>query len=326
MTTSGTYVFTVNRDQIIRDAMLNIGKLDDTEIPTAQEVSDCNFKLNCLVKQWMGKTDFAPGLKVWKRRRGYLFLSSATGQYSIGQTSYATPNGTGWTNSFTQTTVAVKAIIGAGSVTVSGAAAAGLVLGSTVGIILGTNDLNWFKATNVVGNVVTLSGTLDEVANVGATVYVYQAQGTQPLTVETATLRDSNNSDTPLKIMTVQEYDFLPNKADPTNISDPTAIYYEFQLGNSNLFTDCGAANDTTKYLSLTYLEAVQDIVNPADNFVYPQEWFLALSFGLAKIIAPMFNAPWTANLESAHAMALSIAGHKDPERSSMYFQTGGEE
>ena len=326
MTTSGTFTFTCNRDQIIRDAMLNIGKLDDTEIPTAQEVQDCNFKLNMLVKQWMGKTDFAPGLKVWTRKRGYLFLSSTTGQYSIGQTSYASPNGTGWTNSFTTTTVAVKALAGAGSVTVANASAAGLIIGSTVGIILGTNNLDWFKATNVVGNVVTLSGTLVDVANAGTTVFVYQTQGTQPLSIETAILRDSNNSDTPLKIMTVQEYDNLPNKADPTNISDPTAIYYEFQLGNSNLFTDCGAANDTTKYIVLTYLEPIQDMNNPADNFEYPQEWFLALSFGLSKIIAPMFNAPWTAVLEAAHASALAIAGHKDGERSSMYFQTGGEE
>ena len=61
MPTSGTYSFTVTRDDIVREAMLNIGKLGEAETPTAQEVTDCARKLNMLVKQWMARQDFAPG-------------------------------------------------------------------------------------------------------------------------------------------------------------------------------------------------------------------------------------------------------------------------
>ena len=51
MTTSGIYSFSVNRDQIIRIAMMNIGKLDEIETPSAQDITDCNLVLNMLVKQ-----------------------------------------------------------------------------------------------------------------------------------------------------------------------------------------------------------------------------------------------------------------------------------
>ena len=316
MSTSGTYVFTVNRDQIIRDAMLNIGKLDPYEAPSAMEVSDCAFKLNMLIKQWMGKTDFAPGLKVWTRKRGYLFLNSTSGQYQVGQTA------TGWTNSFTSTTTTAQAAASQKSIVV--ASATGITIGYYIGVELVTGALQWSTVSNVVGTTVTLADNLAAISPVGSQVYCYQTAGTQPLQIETAVLRDNNNQDTPLKIMrTVQEYDPLPNKADPTNVADPVSIYYENQLGNSNLFTDCGAANDVTKYIVLTYLEPIQDMNSAADNFEYPQEWFLALSLGLSKLIAPMFKAKWTPELESSLKDAMAIAGHKDAEQSAFFFQCG---
>ena len=82
MATSGTYSFGVTKYDIIRQAMLNIGKLDPVEAPTAEEMDDCSRLLNMMCKQWMGKTDFAPGLKVWTRKRGHLLLSNTTGAYT----------------------------------------------------------------------------------------------------------------------------------------------------------------------------------------------------------------------------------------------------
>jgi hypothetical protein len=154
-------------------------------------------------------------------------------------------------------------------------------------------------------------------------VFDYATTATQPVVIEDVFLRDIYNSDTPLKKLTVQEYDYNPSKTNPQFISDPTAVYYEFQLTNSYLFTDCAAANDTSKHICITYLEAVQDVTNPNDNTVYPQEWFLPLCWGLAKNAAPMFRAPWTANMESSYKESLAIAQKKEPERSMMYFAPG---
>ena len=316
MTTSGTYVFSVSRDTIIRQAMLTIGKLDAEESPLAQDTTDCATVLNMMVKQWQAKADYAPGLKTWTRRRGYLFLNNGTGQYTVG------PSGTGWTNAPLLTTTTASAVGGATVVAVP----AGLTLaaGYYIGVALDSGALFWTTIVSYIGTAVTLTDALPSVASATAQVFAYQTVGTQPVVIETASLRDNTLNDVPLNIIRdVQTYDMLPQKANPQNMSDPTAIYYEFQLGDSNLFTDVGAAQDVTKYIVMTYLEAIQDFNNPLDTPEYPQEWFLPLCLGLGKLIAPIYNSVWTPLMQDNYTTALAIAQHKDPEIRSDYFQCG---
>jgi len=316
MTTSGVFSFTVNRDQVIRDAMLNIGKLDEVEVPTAQDITDCNLKLNMLIKQWMGRTDFAPGLKVYKRKWGYLFLNNATNKYTVG------PNGTGWTNAFVRPLTTATAASGASSVTVD--SVTGIAANYYIGIQLDSGELQWTTVASVLGLVVSLNDVLTGQSASGSQIFCYQTTAQQPLNIETVVLRDDNNEDTPLTILrTVQDYANLPSKTDLQNISDPTSIYYEFQLTDSFLYTDCAAAQDVTKYIVMSYMEPVQDMVNPTDNFDYAQECFLAISWGLSKQIAPMYNMPWTQVMESNYQAAVAIAGHKDAEVTTLYFQPG---
>ena len=315
MTTSGSYTFSVNRDQIIRDALMNIRKLDEIETPTAQQTTDCALKLNMLVKQWQAMGDFAAGLKTWTRRRGHLFLSNTTGQYTLG------PAGTGWTTSYQQTTLSASAAAGQPVVLLT--SATGVAANQKIGIQCG-DDLFWSTVLTVVGLTVTLSTNLSVAASANAPVYFYTTTAQQPVVIEAAVLRDDDNTDQPVDIIqNVKDYDYLPSKVDTTNKGDPTSIYYEFQLGNSNLYTDVAASEDVTKHLVLTYLESIQDFVNPQDTPEYPQEWYLALSWGLAKQIAPSYGANWTPLMESNYQMALAIAQRKDPQVETMYFQSG---
>ena len=317
MASSGTYNFTVTRDDIIRMAMLSIGQLDEIEPPTAQETTDMTKFLNMLVKQWQGKADFAPGLKTFTRRHGHLFLSNTTGQYTLG------PAGIGWTLNYVQSNVSAN--VPSGSMAVPLTSSSGILSGDKFGAQTSTGNLYWGTVGSVVGNTVNLTAPLPSGVSFisGSTVFDYATTATQPIVIEDVFLRDINNSDTPLKILTVQEYDFNPSKTNPQFISDPTSVYYEFQLTNSYLFTDCAAANDTSKHICITYLEAIQDITNPADTTVYPQEWFLALVWGLAKQSAPMFHATWTPVMQENYREALAIAQRKEPERSVMYFSAG---
>ena len=318
MTTSGVFSFTVNRDQVIRQAMLNIGKLDEIETPSAQDITDCNLLLNMLIKQWMGISDFWPGLKVYKRKWGYLFLNNSTNKYTVG------PGGTGWTNVFVRPVTTATAVGGTASITV--ASAVGIVATYNIGIELDSGALFWTTVLNVVGNVVTLNANLPSQSASGSQVYSYQTAAQQPLMIETAVLRDEYNEDTPLRFLrTVQDYANLPGKTDIQTISDPTAIYYEFQLQNSFLYTDCGAAQDVTKYIVVSYMEPVQDMVNPADTFEYSQECFLAITWGLSRQIAPMYGMPWTQTMNDNANASVMIAGHKDAEVTTLYFQPGEE-
>ena len=316
MATSGVSTFSVNRDQVIRMAMLNIGKLEQSEIPTAQETTDCATFLNMLVKQWQGTNDFAPGLKTWTRRTGHLFLHNSTGQYTVG------PGGIGWTQSYNSTTVTAN--VSAGFAIIPLASTAGMTAGDSFGVEVSTGDLYWGTIFLVSVGSVTLTVPLATSVLSGAQVFTYTTPASQPIKIENVMLRDTLINDTPVRIMpTSNEYYQLPSRQTPTNVSDPASVYYEFQLGNSYLYTDVAGSQDVTKHLVITYLEAEQDFVNPADTPEYPQEWYLALALNLSKLIAPMFNAPWSPLMEDSAKMALAIAQKKEPEKTSAYFQCG---
>lgn len=324
MATSGIYTLTVTRDDIIRQAMLNLGKLGEGEVPTPQETTDCALRLNMIVKQFQGKSDGAPGLKTWTRKRGYLFLHNSTGQYTVG------PDATGWTNSFTKLTTTIASAAGTNTITV--ASTTGIANNDSIGVQVsssqGNGDIEWHKVSsfNSGTGVITLNGNLVGAVSSGARAYDYSTTAQNPLNLEAVILRDDDNEDVDMKIfVSTQEYDSLPSKTDLNNISDPTAILYEWHLSDSILYTDVAAAQDVTKYLVLTYLEEIQIMVNPTDNPEYPMEWYLPLQWKLSKEIAPMFNAPWTQLMQANYTEAMAIARKKQPENSALYYQSGDE-
>ncbi len=314
-TTSGVSTFSVNRDEIIRGAMMTIGKIEENETPSPREITDCAMFLNMLVKQWQGTTDFAPGLKTWTRRRGHLFMRSVTGQYSLG------PGGVGWTTSYIST--ATTSALSSGATAVPLSTISGMAVGDRLGVEVSSGDLYWTYITALGVSSVTISPGIPSGVTVGmsAQVFTYTTTANQPIKIETVMLRDSTYNDTPIRIMVQSEYDNLPTKVNPTNISDPSAIYYEFQLTNGQLFIDTAGTADVTKHLVITFLEAEQDFVNASDVPEYPQEWFLALVLGLSKLICPMFNGVWTPLMSENYATALAIAQKKEPEKLVAYFQ-----
>ena len=327
MTTSGTYAFTMTRDDIVREAMLNIGKIGQTEAPTAQETTDCSRKLNLIVKQWMGKADFAPGLKMWTRQRGDLFLSSTQNTYSLGPSgdnwaggiTVAQPNGA----TYAQTQLTAGAAAGQPTFTVGVGNTASFTVGDFVVVQVSSGDIfsSAVLSINAGAGTVTLNSNLASAANTGAWVFNYTTKAQRPLQLVTAILRDSTYNDTPLDYMTVETYEQLPNKVMPTFLSDPTAIYYEPQLGNGRLYLDCGGAQDVSKHLHIVYLRPIQDFNNPLDNPEYSAEWYRALCWGLSREIAPMFNAPWTQEMNDIFNDALATAREVNPETTEFYFQ-----
>lgn len=328
MTTSGTYAFTVSRDDIIREAMMNIGKLGATDIVSPQDTLDCSRKINLMVKQWMGKNDFAKGLKVWTRQHCDLFLSSTVYQYAVG------PSGNNWA-------AGVAAIPGANfgmdqniTATASGSAVVNVGVGSTSNYTVGDfvvlaplSSGDSFSSTILSIN--AGAGTFTMLAAIpvgvsfpgGGYIFNYTTKGQRPLEIQTAILRDTNNVDSPLNYMTLPTYEALPTKTQPGNVSDPAAIYYEAQLTNGQLYIDVAGAQDTTKWLHIVGLRPTQDFNNPLDTPDYPAEWFDALCWGLSMRIAPMYNAPWTQEMQALHDSALVIARESNPETTETYFQ-----
>ena len=316
MATSGTYSFTVTRDDIIRMAMLFLGKLGENETPTASETVDCSAILNMMVKQWMGRNDFAPGLKVWTRKRADLYLSSTTGRYSIG------PSGDHWTEtSYTTTLTAASAI---SDTTLTVASISNANASDYIGVELDDGSLHWTTINGAPsGSTITITTGVASAAASGNRVFFYTTKAQRPLLLDTVVLRNVEGEDTPIDVITLQDYEFLPSKADTDFKGDPTAVYYEPQLTNGVIYTDVGGAQDVTKKLHITFMEPVQDFSAATDNPHYPQEWYMALCWGLARQICPMFNAVWTEEMKINYAEALAMAKESNPEIVNMYFQPG---
>lgn len=323
--TSGGYGFSVSGYQIVRQSMLDIGALDGLEQPTPEEYTDCLFKLNMLAKQWMGKQDFAPGMKVWTRRRSTLFLGYTQYAYNLGA------SGSQWADSVTglayppnnYNATTGTGIGGTNSLIV--ASVANVNIGDQIGILVG-NDLQWTSITGVNPGTLTVTTLAPLTAGVsGAQVFNYSVKAQRPEVIVSVVLRDIYANDTPLKLLTVEEYESLPTKAMPTFQSDPTAILYETlyttQNPNGTLYIDCGGAQDPTKVLHITHLRPVQDFINPGDAPDFPQRYYQPLVLELGKLISPMFDCEWTQTLESLRMNALAIAQEGDPEQSAAYFE-----
>jgi len=331
MSTSGTYTFSTTTTDYVRHAMLNIGKLGEAETPTNQEYTDCLWKLNAMVKQWQGKTDFAPGLKMWTRRVGALMLGAAINQYALGPTPAPNSHWCLLSNLITTTTSAGSS---AGGSTITLTAVSETFNGTTqtvangyqIGVQVTGGDLFWTTVNGApAGNVVTLASVLPGNVAAGAAVFSYSANAQNPLVIDYMNLRDNTGSDVPMRFMTVQDYALQPSKGQPQFLSDPYFGYFEYQLGSSNLFFEIYGSQDTSKYVVIGYREPIQTFVNTADNPEFPDEWVRPITLGLSKEIAPMFNMPWTQELETMLQESLAFARQKDAETTTLYFQPGVE-
>lgn len=332
MTLSGTWSFTVTATDIVREAMLNIGAIGEAEVPTAQEYTDCLRKLNMLTKQWQGTQDFAPGLKMWTRQRCDLFLGFTKYQYQLGPTGdnwAAGVTGGGLGQNYAQTQLSANAALGATAIVV--AQATQINVGDYIGIQSSNSDIFWTTAMAVNSGTltITLASALTSAANANAYVWNYTTKGQRPLQIVTCLLRDIYNNDTPLNSMTLQDYEILPSKTQPTFQADPTAYYYESQFvngtsavnGNGQLYIDVGGEQDVTKHLHIVWLRPVMDFNNPGDNPEYPQQWYRPLCWGLAREIAGMFDAIWTQDMSQNYQEACAMAREADTETTSFFFQ-----
>jgi hypothetical protein len=325
-TSGSSYSFSYTRDQVIRQAMLDMGALQEGESPTAQETSDMARLLNGITKQWMGNTDFAPGLKVWTRKRGELFLSPTQYTYALGQSGdnwVESTTGLSYPQKYGQTTLTAAAAVNATVLPV--ASTSQLNIRDYIGIQVG-GGIFWTTVSGIGVGTVTIPAPGLSAATVGGVfVWNYTKKAVRPLVVITALLRDQYANDTPMRIIpTVEEYEGLPNKTAPSNVADPTAVFYESQFKNQapngRLYLDVGGAQDVTKHLHLVYLAPTEDFINPGDAPDYPQQWYDPLVLELAKRGAPMFDCAWTQDLEELRKEAIAIAKQGDPEQSSASF------
>lgn len=318
MASSGSVDFSVSRDDIIQDALENLGVLAEGGTVSSAQTTQMARKLNMIVKQWMGMSDFAPGLKMWSRKTAYLFLQKNQGAYTLGPTTTATGDTNKWASSYVTTTIASAEA--AGQTTLSLTSSSGISDTDRIGILLDSGSLQWTTVSGAPsGNDVTVAAALTGAAAAGNRVFAYSTsnQGRRPLAILTAVRRTTDSVDIPMDSMLLEEYEAIGNK---TNDGTPSRYYYEDTLTDGNLYLDY-QPSDATNVLRIRYLSAIEDFDGSTDTPDYPQEWYRPLCAQLTIDGAPAYGVAVTNEMKMIRDESLAIARNANPENVNVIFQ-----
>lgn len=114
----------------------------------------------------------------------------------------------------------------------------------------------------------------------------------KPLKVFQAWTHDSSsNIDIPMRVITRQEYNTLGNKG---TIGQPVQIFYEplVDSGVMHVFPTPDAYSAANRTLTFVYQRPFEDFDVSTDNPDFPQEWYDAVTYGLATRLAPEYGVP----------------------------------
>jgi hypothetical protein len=113
----------------------------------------------------------------------------------------------------------------------------------------------------------------------------------KPLKVIQAFIRDSSNNDTPMRIVTRQEYNVLGNKA---SSGRPIQVFYEplNDYGVLHIFPTPSATDASGNTLYIVYQRPFEDFDASTDNPDFPQEWYEVLKYQLAARMAGEYQLP----------------------------------
>lgn len=312
MATSGTVTYSVTEADIIKDALIEIGYLDPDETPTANDIVTARRKLNLIVKQWTSQLDFAPGLKMWTRRRAYLFLQDGQVSYSLG------PSGDHATETYVTTTLSTAEATSSTSLGLT--SFTGMSASDNIGIVLDDGSIHWTTISGTPGSTTTIATGLASGASAGNRVFTYTTKMRRPFELVTAVRRDTDGNDSPVDVnMGLQEYEAIYSK---TSEGSPSRLYFEAQRTNAKVYLDC-APEDTTEVIRMVYLSYIEDFSAQTNDAEFPSEWYRALCLQLANDCSRSFGrGDVKPGLKIDLQEALAMARKAYPESTVLEYQS----
>lgn len=263
MGTSNTYGHNLTKNQIIEDAAELAGIFDpEGQTLTASQYTRYTRALNNMIAAWQ-----ADGLQIWTRQIGAVFLQKEQITYVIG------PNG----DHSTLNPITTTLTSGSGtSITVGDTT--GMTNGDNIGIEQSAGTMYWTTIASVDSTTtLTLSvGGTDYL--VDGQVWAYTTKLARPLRANDGYIRQSYGNDTPIKILSEEEYMRFGVKTSP---GLTTQIWYQPLLTNGKLYCyPVPSTSNTIAYIEFHY--PFQDFVSSGDNPDFPNEWLMAIVYGFA--------------------------------------------
>lgn len=321
MPTSGSWNYSVTALQIVTSAAEDIGVIANGQTLDPNDLTTMLRTLNLLVKQWQGTSDKFPGLKVWTRQRLVLFPVYNQARYLVGP---AATDDRASVNSLSTLTTANKA---ANATALVVSSTAGMTAADIIGIVLDDGTIGWTTISTVTNatDLVLPVNTVGAAAS-GRVVYTFTSKAQRFVEIESALLRDNSALGQPIDLSLdiytdVQQYESLVQKNAP---GDPTAVLVEYQRLNTAVTCNFAAAN-VYKSLRLTVIYPSEDYddATGADDIAYPQEYYAALEWELARRSAPKFGRTWTPDLQQHWTISVQEGINFNPVDTHLSFEPG---
>jgi hypothetical protein len=310
MSTSGTYTFALNRDQLITSALRKVSAFESGETPDAAAVDEASDALNTMIKHWQGA-----GVEIWTTEEAVLFPVTGQTSYVLGLTSADRAAGP-----YVQTALTSDAAISATSIVVD--SVTNIATTYIIGIVLDDGTIQWTTVNGAPsGSTVTITAALTDSASEGNAVFVYPAALVRPLKILAARRHNLDSGiDVPLSEMGRVEYQDMPNKATESAIN---SYYYDRRGGaeTNGLIYLWPTPADETEVVKLTVALPIQDFTAAGNDADFPPEWTRAIVWGLADELADEYDVPEPKRTRIERRAAQYLAEANWWERELLEFQ-----
>lgn len=275
MATSGTYAYSDTAREIIDDAMMYLGVLADGETLESSHLALAIRALNRILKQWSAE-GVGPEHLI---KTATLFPQYNTANYTLSST------GENWTLSPVITDVKTAAVTGASTVVLT--SITGMSSGDYVGVELDDGTVQWTTINGAPAALtITLTDVLTDDVAVGNAVYTYTTKAQMPKEVIEIRTRDADNVDTPIRLISRQEYQALALK---TSLGIPNVAFVDKQLSYWELYL-WPVPEDVTRTIRLSVEYPIEDILIGGNDIDIPVQYGRALVFALARDLAVPFG------------------------------------
>lgn len=284
MALSGDITFNETRDQIIADAMTNIGALAAGETPSDNDTQFAARTLNRMLLAWQ-----AQDLHLWLRTEAILFLQAGQNTYNFTNST----NGDHCTNISIETQVNTTCV--ANSTTIILNSVVGMTVGDHIGVIMDNNTTYWDTIQNINTGAKTITFTSGSGITAQATannyVHTYTNKINRPLRIlQARRYQYIGQQDVPMSEeytgLAREEYFDLPNKTSPNQVVD---YYYDPQIGTGILYV-WGSPSDSNYAVKFTYLRQINDLINATDTVELPTEWLEPIVYNLSVRLCPAYG------------------------------------
>lgn len=277
MAVSGSYDFTLNRDQIISAALRVLRVLGQGQTADSDHITNGSQALNLMLKSWA-----MDGLNLWLNQEVVLHLAEDAQTYKLGAEASTSAD---WADIDDAGYTQLSADSAANDTTLEVDSDDNIADGDNIGIELDDGSLEWTTVNgSPASDVVTITTGLTSAAATDNYVFHYTNKAQRPTDILEARLRDTDDNDEPIEIhRSRREFMAITDK---TSTGDCMDIFYDPQITEGILYT-WPVCDDVTKRIVMTIARVINDMDASANNFDLPNECLNAVKYCLAVEMAP---------------------------------------